>query len=73
MFGKQKFSIATLSGYPGGQFSASRQLVDGREIAGFGGTNIESPLATASWTGAVNTLWSNAGSWTAGGPPGSNR
>ena len=38
--------------------------------AGSTGTNIQSPLATASWTGAVNTLWSNAGNWTAGGPPG---
>src|SRR5262249_16874310 len=34
------------------------------------GSNIQSPLATASWTGAVSTLWSNAGNWTAGGPPG---
>jgi hypothetical protein len=100
-------------GYPDGQFSASRQRVGDREIAGFSarqartgqeqnltsparlkpveqeawlamarrlggagetvtagstGTNIQSPLATASWTGAVNTLWSNAGNWTAGGP-----
>src|SRR5262249_30566715 len=27
-------------------------------------------VITASWTGAVNTLWSDAGNWTAGGPPG---
>ena len=38
--------------------------------AGSTRTNIQGPLATASWTGAVNTLWSNAGNWTAGGPPG---
>jgi autotransporter-associated beta strand protein len=25
--------------------------------------------ADASWTGAVNTTWSNPGNWTAGGPP----
>ena len=52
-------------GYPDGQFSASETVT-----AGSTGSNIESPLATASWTGAVNTLWSNAGNWTAGGPPG---
>src|SRR4029078_7923985 len=34
------------------------------------GTNIQGPLETPSCTGAVNTLWSNAGNCTAGGPPG---
>ena len=27
------------------------------------------PDANASWTGAVSNVWSNAGNWTAGGPP----
>ena len=27
------------------------------------------PDANASWTGTVSNVWSNAGNWTAGGPP----